>query len=86
MIVYDRLWKKLKERGITQYQLVNQYHFSKGLLDRLRKNSVVTTYTLSRLCDILDCPLEEIAEFVPDKTSFLSKDDDIPGGRMKGKN
>ena len=63
MIVYDRLWAKMKEHGISQYRLIKDYGVSTGQLDRLRKNENVSTYTLSRLCEILDCKLEDIAEY-----------------------
>lgn len=64
MIVYDKLWRMMKERGISQYKLVKDYHISSGQLDRLRKNSNVSTYTLNQLCEILSCKLEDIAEYV----------------------
>ena len=38
MIKYDRLWKTMKERGISQYDLYEHYHITKSLLDRFRKN------------------------------------------------
>lgn len=63
MIVYDRLWTTLKERGISQYKLIKDYNISTGQLDRLRKNGNVNSYTLNQLCEILDCRLEDIAEF-----------------------
>ena len=64
MIVYDKLWCVMKERGISQYKLIKDYHFSSGQLDRLRKNSNISTYTLNQLCEILSCKLEDIAEYV----------------------
>ena len=63
MIVYDRLWAKMKERGVSQYRLIKEYGFSSGQLDRLRKNENISTFTLNRLCEILDCKLDEIAEY-----------------------
>lgn len=63
MIVYDRLWTTLKERGISQYKLIKDYNISTGQLDRLRKNGNVNTYTLNQLCEILNCRLEDIAEY-----------------------
>ncbi len=63
MIVYDRLWAKMRERGISQYRLIKEYHISTGQLDRLRKNENISTYTLNRLCEILDCSLEDITEY-----------------------
>ena len=66
MIVFDKLWKTLKERGISQYKLIKEYKISSGQLDRLRKNSPVSTFTLNQLCEILDCKLEDIAEYKSD--------------------
>ena len=63
MIVFDRLWSTMRERGISQYKLIKDYHVSTGQLDQLRKNGSVSTYTLNQLCEILDCKLEDIAEF-----------------------
>ncbi len=63
MIVYDRLWAQMKNKGISQYKLIKEYGFSSGQLDRLRKNDNISTFTLNRLCEILDCPLEDIAEY-----------------------
>lgn len=66
MIVYDRLWKTMKEKGISQYKLIKEYQFSQGQLDRLRKNANVSSHTLDQLCSILHCQLEDIAEYVED--------------------
>lgn len=66
MIVFDKLWKTLKERNISQYKLIKEYGISTGQLDRLRKNGNVNTYTLNALCNILDCDLKDIAEYKKD--------------------
>ena len=66
MIVYDRLWATMRARGVSQYKLIRDYHVSSGQLDRLRKNENVSTYTLSQLCRILHCRLEDIAEYKDD--------------------
>lgn len=64
MIVYTKLWKTLKERNISQYKLINTYGISTGQLDRLRKNESVSTNTLDKLCDVLECTLYDIVEYV----------------------
>lgn len=66
MIVYDKLWKTMKERNVSQYKLFKEYGYSRGQLDRLRKNQNVSTYTLDQLCKILDCELSDIAEYKKD--------------------
>lgn len=67
MITFERLWETLKKREISQYKLIKEYKISTGQLDRLRKNGNVNTYTLNQLCKILDCKLEDIAEYIKDK-------------------
>lgn len=67
MIVFDRLWETMKKRGISQYKLIKVYGISTGQLDRLRKNGNVNTFTLSQLCKILNCQLEDIAEYIDDE-------------------
>ena len=68
MIVYDKLWQTMKVKGVSQYKLIKEYNFSTGQLDRLRKNGNVNTYTLNQLCEILDCKLEDIAEYKSEVT------------------
>lgn len=66
MIKYDPLWRTLKEKGISQYQLIKDYGIDKAQLQRLRQNLVVKTLILNRLYQILNCRIEEIMEYVPD--------------------
>ena len=66
MIKYDPLWRTLKEKGISQYQLIKDYGIDKAQLQRLRQNLVVKTLILNRLCQILNCRIEEIMDYVPD--------------------
>ena len=67
MIKYDPLWHTLKEKNISQYQLIKDYGIDKAQLQRLRQNMVVKTIILNRLCQILDCRIEDIMEYVPEK-------------------
>lgn len=53
----------MKKKGISQYALIKKYKISTGQLDRLRKNENVSTHTLDLLCSILNCSLEDIAEY-----------------------
>ena len=73
VIVFDKLWQTMAEKGLTQYKLIKEYSFSTGQLDRLRKNGNVNTYTLDRLCEILNCELSDIAEYISEN---VSKDDE----------
>lgn len=64
MICYDRLWQTLKKKGISQYTLIQKYGIDKAQLHRLRHNMVVKTIILNRLCEILDCRIKDIMEYI----------------------
>ena len=66
MITFERLWETMKQKNITQYKLIHEYGFSRGQLSRIKHNDNVNTYTLNRLCEILECRLEDIAEYKQD--------------------
>ena len=68
MISYEPLWNTLKCKNISQYQLINKYGVSAGQLSRLRSNNHVSTHTLDRLCEILDCNLEDVATYQKDNS------------------
>lgn len=68
MITYSPLWETLKNKNVSQYQLIHEYGVSAGQLSRLRANSHVSTHTLDRLCEILDCNLEDIAAYQKNQT------------------
>ena len=62
MIVYDNLWKLLKEKNVSQYRL-NNSGISHSTLTRLKRNQPVSTETIDRLCTILQCRVEDIMSF-----------------------
>lgn len=67
MIIFDRLFKTLKENGISQYSLYTKYGISRSQIQRLKNNQSVTTHTLDTILNILgsDFSLNDIAEFIP---------------------
>jgi DNA-binding Xre family transcriptional regulator len=70
MIKYDRLWETMKRRGITQYDLYTHHNINRSVLDRLRKNMNLEVNTIDRLCNILNCRVEDIMEHFPDDNHF----------------
>lgn len=63
MIHYSPLWQTMKMKKITTYRLRKDYHISSSTIFRLRKNQPVTTTTINDLCRILDCKIEDVAEY-----------------------
>ena len=67
MIVFDRLWDVMKEKNISTDQLREKCGIDSKTVRRLRANDNMETKTLNKLCAVLDCRLEDIAEYVPDE-------------------
>lgn len=68
MIQFDKLWITMAQKGVTTYQLREQCGIDSKTVRRLRANDNIETKTLNKLCAILDCRLEDIAEYIPDET------------------
>ncbi len=66
MIIFDKLWKTMSEKGITTYQLRENCGIDSRTIRRLRANDNIETKTLNKLCAVLKCRLEDIAEYVED--------------------
>ena len=65
MIDFSPLWETTKEKGISQYDLLNM-GIDKRALDRLRNNKYITLLSLEKLCNILHCTPDSVIKFIPD--------------------
>ncbi len=68
MIVFNKLWETMKEKGITTYQLRERGGIDSKTIRRLKANDNMETKTLNKLCMALHCKLEDIAEFIEDNS------------------
>ena len=67
MISYDPLWETLRKRGISIYQLVNTYDFSRGTIDNLKHNRSITMASLNQLMEKLEInDVTEVIYYTPD--------------------
>ena len=69
MITYDKLWKTMKEKGVSQYTLIKEYHISPGQITRLKRNESVSTHTIETFCRILKCKVEDIMTYKDDENN-----------------
>lgn len=49
MILFDKLWQTMQERGITQYDLYTKYNMNRAQLHRLRHNQNIETNTSDKI-------------------------------------
>ena len=69
MILYERLWKTMESKGITQYALIHKHNVSPGQITRLKRNESVSTNTIDNFCKILNCNVFDIMEYVEDPSN-----------------
>lgn len=67
MIIYDKLWKTMSEKGITQYALIKKHGVSPGQLTRIKRNESISTHTIDKFCKILHCRVEDVMEFIDEE-------------------
>ncbi|MBQ2809883.1 MAG: helix-turn-helix transcriptional regulator [Clostridia bacterium] len=66
MIVFDKLWILMAQKGVSTYTLREKCGIDSKTVRRLRANENIETKTLNKLCMALDCKIEEIMEYIPD--------------------
>lgn len=66
MIIFDKLWKTMKEKGVSTYKLREECGIDSKTVRRLKANDNIETKTLNKLCSVLNCKIEDIMEYVKD--------------------
>lgn len=67
MIVFDKLWDVMKEKNVSTYTLREKCGIDSKTVRRLKANENMETKTLNKLCHVLCCKLEDIAEYIDDE-------------------
>ncbi|RHR08101.1 XRE family transcriptional regulator [Pseudoflavonifractor sp. AF19-9AC] len=67
MISYGPFYRTLLEKKITEYNLIFKQGVDAHTIHRMKHGKAITTTTLNTLCEILDCRVEDILEYVPDE-------------------
>jgi DNA-binding Xre family transcriptional regulator len=60
---YNKLFKKLIDMEITPAQLMKDAGCSSNILTHLKKNDYISLQSLEKICEALDCSVDEIMEF-----------------------
>ena len=68
MISYRPFYETLLRKGVTEYYLIYKEGMDSKTIHRMKDGkAITTTTTLNTLCEILDCRVEDILEYVPDQ-------------------
>ena len=66
-VSYNKLWTLLIDRNMKKKELGEAAGISNSLIAKLGKNENVTVEVLVKICDALNCNIDDIMELVPEK-------------------
>ena len=65
-ISYNKLWKMLIDKNMKKRDLQEKAGISSASIAKLGKGENITTDVLLKICEAMDCTLEDIMETVKD--------------------
>ena len=65
MISYQPFYDTLYKKNVTEYALIYKFGLPANTIHRMKHNKPITTTTLDTLCEILQCRVEDILEYIP---------------------
>ena len=63
-ISYNKLWKMFIDKGMKKSDLREKSGISSASLAKLGKGENITTDVLLRICEVMDCRIEDILETI----------------------
>ena len=68
-ISYNKLWKLLIDKKMTQAELRKAANIAPNTMTKLRRDEPVNLDILGRACAVLGCDIGDVMEFIPDEIS-----------------
>lgn len=66
-VSYKKLWKLLIDKDMKKSDLEREAHITYYALSKLSQGKDVSTEVLGKICDTLDCSVDDIMEFIEEK-------------------
>lgn len=66
-ISYNRLWKLLVDKKMSQSDFRKAVSISPNTLTKMKKDEPITLTTLERMCKVLDVDFGDIVEYIPEQ-------------------
>jgi len=69
-VSYEKFWAMIAQRGLSKKDICDATGISSRTMANLTKNESVTTDTLGKICDVLNCDIGDIATFSREPIAF----------------
>lgn len=63
-VSYKKLFHLLIEKEMSNSDLQKQAGFSANIITRLKRNEYIKLQSIERICNVLNCGVDDILEFV----------------------
>ena len=70
-VSYNKLWKLLIDKKMKKKELRQAAGISNSLIAKLGKNENVTVDVLVRICNALECNIDDIVELIPEDKQLV---------------
>ena len=70
-VSYNKLWKLLINKKMKKKELSQAAGISNSLIAKLGKNENVTVDVLVRICNALECNIDDIVELIPEDKQLV---------------
>lgn len=67
-VLYNKLFKLLIDKQMTNAELAEKAGFSANIITRLKRGNYVSLDSIEKICRVLECSVDDILEFVPNFT------------------
>ena len=62
---YKKLFHMLIDRNMSAAQLQKEAGYSANISTRLRKDTYISLESVEKICNVLNCKIDDIVEFIP---------------------
>ena len=66
-VCYDKLFHLMIDKKISNVQLKDKAGVSANIITRLKRDEYISTESIEKICLALNCGVDDILEFVPEK-------------------
>ena len=66
-VSYNKLWKLLIDKNMTKTQLRKRAGLTTNVIAKMGKNQSVQVESLYKICEVLDCSIDDISEVIPEQ-------------------
>ena len=67
-VTYKKLFHLLIDKGMTNAELMEKAGFSANIITRLKRDNYLSLDTIEKICNTLNCGVDDILEFIKEPT------------------